>query len=56
MEQFPQLKEYSTVFAEVPGEQMLQLKDDDLLNSFGMETAVDRLYVSSLTKPHVCSL
>ena len=46
MEQFAQLKEYSTKFAKITGEQMLRLKDDELSNVFAMESAVDRLYAS----------
>ena len=59
MEQFAQLKEYSTKFAKITGEQMLQLKDDELINVFAMDSAVDRLYASYhlfATRPFVLDL
>ena len=46
MEQFAQLKEYSTQFAKISREQMLRLKDDELFNVFAIDSAVDRLYAS----------
>ena len=59
MEQFAQLKEYSTKFAKITGAQMLQLKDDELFNVFAMDSAVDRLYASYhlfATRPFVLDL
>ena len=44
IEQFAQLKEYSTKFAKITGEQMLQLNNHELFNDFAIYPAVDRLY------------
>ena len=59
MEQFAQLKGYSTQFAKITGEQMLQLKDEELFNDFAIHSAVDRLYVSYhlfATRPFILDL
>ena len=45
IEQFPELKEYSSKFEGSTGERMLQLNDDELLNEFGIDSKVDRQYV-----------
>jgi hypothetical protein len=44
-QQFPQLKEYSSRFAELTPDQMLKLKDGDLLETFNIENNVDRQYL-----------
>ena len=49
IEQFPELKEYSSKFEGSTGERMLQLKDDELLNEFGIDSKVDRQYVPHWT-------
>ena len=50
IEQFPELKEYSSKFEGSTGERMLQLKDSELLNEFSIESKVDRQYVPHLTR------
>ena len=46
IEQLAPLKEYSTKFAKITGEQLLRLNDNELFNDFAIHSAVDRLYVS----------
>ena len=45
MQHFPQLEEYASKFECVSGEQMLELKDEELLCNFDIESDVDRQYV-----------
>ena len=49
-QQFPQLKEYSSRFAELTPDQMLKLKDGDLLETFNIENNVDRQYTPTTLK------
>ena len=49
-QQFPQLKEYSSRFAELTPDQMLKLKDGDLLETFNIENNVDRQYTPTILK------
>ena len=49
IEQFLELKEYSSKFEGLTGERMLQLKDNELLSQFGIDSKVDRQYVPHWT-------
>ena len=44
VEKFPQLKKYGPKFEGLQSKRLLQLKDVELLNEFGIESDVDRRY------------
>ena len=49
---FPQLNEYGPKFEGLPSKQLMHLKDDELLNEFGIVSDVDKMYCHDSTDWH----